>query len=138
MHVEAVIDASVLAAAFFNENHSDQARSWLAEGRPLAAPELLRIEIASVAAKKVWLGEIRPDVGEMAIIKTDEMVSRFAASGHLALAAFRLARAHRFSAYDAVYLALAQTLDVRVVTLDVKLARRAGEVGLADIVRLLV
>ena len=45
--------------------------------------------------------------------------------------AFALARTHRLSMYDAMYLELAQRSDAPVATLDKALARAAGAAGLA-------
>ena len=45
--------------------------------------------------------------------------------------AFALARTHRLSMYDAVYLELAQRSDAPLATLDKALARAAGAAGLA-------
>ena len=45
--------------------------------------------------------------------------------------AFALARTHRLSMYDAMYLELAQRSDARLATLDKALARAAGAAGLA-------
>jgi predicted nucleic acid-binding protein len=57
--------------------------------------------------------------------------------GDLAGSAYDLAAGLGFSAYDAVYLALARRRGIRVVTADAKLARRAVDIGMADHVRLL-
>lgn len=45
--------------------------------------------------------------------------------------AFALARTHRLSMYDAMYLELAQRSDASLATLDKALARAAGAAGLA-------
>ena len=45
--------------------------------------------------------------------------------------AFALARTHRLSMYDAMYLELAQRSDAPLATLDKALARAAGAAGLA-------
>ena len=46
-------------------------------------------------------------------------------------AAFALARTHRLSMYDAMYLELAERSEARLATLDKTLARAAGAAGLA-------
>jgi predicted nucleic acid-binding protein len=137
MPVEAVIDASVLAAVFFKEPNHEAAARFLASDTPLIAPSLLCIEMASIAAKKVWLGEADDHVAREAVIQTPRITTRLVADSDFAPTAYELARDHRFSAYDATYLALADTSGTQVVTLDGKLARRAEEVGLAGLVRLL-
>lgn len=135
MLVDAVVDASVLGAAFFNEDRSREARAWLAVGHRLAAPELLRLEIASIAAKKVWRGEVAVEVGDRAANSLDQFVATFASGSALAEHAYRLARDHRFSAYDGAYVALAISTNRPLITLDEKLITRANEAGLEDRVR---
>lgn len=129
-----VIDASVLAAAFFNEDRSVEARQYLQGSPRLQAPELIRIEIASIAAKKIWKHESSHEAGIRAVIAIDEFVSRIVPTQSLAVRALELAASHRFSAYDATYLALAQAEGVAMVTFDDKLKRRAEEVGLTGLV----
>ena len=131
MPAEAVVDASVLAAAFFPEEHSDTARRWLAPGRRLIAPDLLRVEVASIAAKKAWLGQTPRATCDRAVGDIDLFVSDFFGDSALTQGAYALARDHRFSAYDALYLALAVRHDLPVVTFDAKLAARASAANLA-------
>lgn len=130
MRVDAVVDASVLAAAFFNEIRSDEARAWLRNGPRLIGPDLLRVEIASIAAKKIWKGEASREAGARALAAIDEFVAHLTPSDALVRPALELATEHRFSAYDAVYLALAQAEGIVVVTFDDKLIARAEETGL--------
>ena len=136
MHAEAVIDASVLAAAFFNEDRSDQARAYLRSGPALIAPDLLRIEIASIAAKKIWKGEASREAGARALTAIDEFVGRIEMTQALVGPALILAADHRFSAYDATYLALARVEGLTVITFDEKLIARADEAGLIGLAAL--
>lgn len=133
MRVDAVIDASVLAAAFFNEDRSNEARDWLRDGPHLVAPDLLRIEIASIAAKKVWRGEASREAASRALLAIDDFVGRLEPAKALVGEALSLAADHRFSAYDATYLALARIEGVTLVTFDDKLIARANETGLAGL-----
>ena len=133
MRVDAVVDASVLAAAFFNEIRSDEARAWLRNGPTLIGPDLLRVEIASIAAKKIWKGEASREAGARALAAIDEFVARLTPSEALVRPALDLAAEHRFSAYDAVYLALAQAEGVVVVTFDDKLIARVEDAGLGGL-----
>lgn len=135
MAVDGVTDASVLAAAFFNEAYSNEARTYLRSGPALVAPDLLRLEIASISAKKVWRGEAPASVSIRAIRSIDEFVVRTTSSADLAERAFDLAASHRFSAYDAAYLALAELEGAPLVTLDDRLIARASEVGLGRLAR---
>lgn len=134
MAIDGVLDASVLAAAFFNENGSPEARAYLKRGPRLIAPDLLRLEIASIAAKKVWKGEASLEAGSRAVSAIDEFVITTHASDALIERVFALAATHRFSAYDAAYLALAEFEQAPVVTFDQKLIARAREAGLGTLV----
>lgn len=133
MPVEWVIDASLIAAVIFDETHSEVARRFLAEGvesaATMIAPDLLVLELTSIAAKKVWLEAASVADGTAAIDATLRLVERPVAAANLAQRAFTLASAHRFSAYDASYLALAEMRGCRMATLDSRLIRRAEQEG---------
>jgi predicted nucleic acid-binding protein len=114
-----VVDASVLAAALFEERARAEAVALL-HGRSLHAPHLIDFEIASVGLKKL----------------TQDRVPRDAVAG--ALDAFRrvpierhsvevdrvieLARTYGLTVYDAAYLCVADELEAPLATLD-------GELG---------
>lgn len=132
-----IVDASVLGAAFFEEAHSAAARAFIRDARDLTAPSLLVLEIASIAAKKVWKGLSPVDVGARAVRETPRLVSLIGTLDDLAPVAFQLAAEHRFSAYDATYLALAEIRQARVVTLDEKLKARADASQFRSLVVLL-
>jgi predicted nucleic acid-binding protein len=65
------------------------------------------------------------------------MLDHLLPTPRLAGRAFALAARHGFSAYDGLYLAAAEHASTWVVTADERLFRRAGEVGLGSLVRLL-
>lgn len=129
-----VLDASLFGAAFFNEVDSERARMFLANGGHFIAPDLLFVEIASLGAKKVWRGEASEEVAVRAIKTLRQFLSEVAGGLDLAEAALVLATRHRFSTYDALYLALAERRSMAVVTLDLKLVERAKAVGLGALV----
>jgi len=56
--VSIVVDASVVAAAFFPEPHRAAAAALLADGEELVAPDLLLAEVANVIWKRHGRGEI--------------------------------------------------------------------------------
>jgi predicted nucleic acid-binding protein len=133
MRGERVVDASVVAAAFFQESFTSEARRFLLATPLLVAPDLLHAEIASVAAKKVWRGEATEIVGARACNELAGIVSTIP-SASLASRAFAMAARHRFSAYDGLYLALAETRDAPLFTFDTAFARRAIEAGFGRLV----
>ena len=137
MPAEWVIDASVIGAAFFEEDGTAVARRFLMQEDHFVAPDLLAIELASIAAKKVWRGLTTVDVGEKALADLSAFVAETTCVASVVHRAFVLAANHRFSAYDAIYLALAEARQIKVATLDAKLVRRAEQEGLAHLVHAL-
>jgi predicted nucleic acid-binding protein len=135
MRGERVVDASVVAAALFLEEFTGEARRFLLQTPDLIAPDHLHAEIASVAAKKVWRGEISEEVGAAASRSLPTLVST-TASAVLSCRAFELAARHRFSAYDGLYLALAESRGAPVYTFDVAFARRTMEAGFKHLVEI--
>lgn len=134
---ELVIDASVAAKVFFTEEQSEEARALVASDLRFAAPEFIALEIASIGAKYARRGETSLDHGRAAVQALPELIEHFEPVAGLAERALELAVAHGFSVYDASYLALAESRDVQMITADGKLYRRALEVGLGDLLRLL-
>lgn len=132
-----VVDASVLGAAFFEEAATPAARRFLSNETELIAPSLLAYEIASIAAKKTWRGQASMEVCERAVRDTRRLAALVEPRTELMLTAYGWAREHRLSAYDASYLALAQSLSLTVVTLDERLVARARAAGLSAHITLL-
>lgn len=138
MAAERVIDASLIAATLFAEEHSQRARRFLSDeldaGRTLIGPDLLALEIASIAAKKVWRSETSAMDGAAALTAALELVAAPVGLRDLAGRACEFAAAHRFSAYDATYLALAEARACRLATLDDRLVRRAEQAGFSHLI----
>lgn len=133
MRGERVVDASVIAAALFPEEFTSEARRFLLETPRLIAPDHLHAEIASVAAKKVWRGETTENLGAQACAAVADIVATIP-SPPLTSRAFELAARHHVSAYDALYLVLAETRRAPLFTFDTDLARKAIKAGYADLV----
>ncbi len=134
---EVVLDASVAADYFFSGLGSVAAQAFVRSGPRMIAPDLIFAEFASVATKFVRRGLVHRAVARNAIARVPLLVHEVAPLRDLAGPAYDLATGHGFSAYDAVYLALALRRGLRLVTADAKLARRAADVGFAASVRLL-
>jgi len=127
-----VLDASVAVAWLLDDE--DEMR---------AAAALVRIETEVALVPQFWHLEVRNALlgaERRGRIRVDEVNERMRSLAELPVrtdtepqigAAFALARTHRLSMYDAVYLELAQRSDARLATLDKALARAAGAAGIA-------
>ena len=116
-----VVDSSVVIKWSVPEVHSADALRYLDPDIEREAPELLLAEISNILWKKVGRNEltrgqaerIAADLGQ-ADITIRPMAPMFERALQIALESGR-------SAYDAMYLALAEALSTRVVTADRKL-----------------
>jgi predicted nucleic acid-binding protein len=130
-----VLDASVAVKCLLREADSSAALRAVA-GRPdWIAPDLIFLEIASVALKTMRRGLIDRSQGEAMVASAGQLLVEAIPAGALREAAFRMAADHGFTAYDAAYLALAQMRGGEVLTADVKFSDRARAAGLSDLVR---
>ncbi len=116
-----VADASVLAAALIDEG----APGALARERLLAdavgVPELADVEVLSVLRRQVLGGRLTATRGGVALQDyTDLALDRYP---HLVLLAGAWRVRDNVSAYHAQYVALAELLDVTLLTADGRLAR---------------
>jgi predicted nucleic acid-binding protein len=131
--VSVVIDASALVAFVTKEPASPKVaqllHDWGSQETPLNAPELARYEIANALAKKAANGELDDDAIREAWDVLDDLPIVYHPL-HDGSSAVRVALTlERRSAYDAAYLALAQSLDAELWTLDGPLARNANSHG---------
>jgi predicted nucleic acid-binding protein len=134
---EVVVDASVAAKLYFVEPGTPEAIVELGGEVSLLAPDLLFIEMASIAAKVLRRGETSADQAAAAVASVAALLDEAVPVADLAQRAFEMASQYGFSAYDASYLALAEQRGLRVLTADARLVRRAQDQGLAHLVRLL-
>ncbi len=139
MRDEIVLDASVATDWLLPGPRSARALLTFARlGARRIAPDLIFAEFVSVAAKFVRRGIVSKWAAREAIERLPQLIDEVAPLGELAKPAYDLATGHGFSAYDSVYLALAQQRGAPLVTADAKLARRAVDMGMAEHVRLLI
>src|SRR5438093_6442115 len=82
----------------------------------LHAPHLLDVEVLSAMRRLVQTGEVTADRAAEAI--EDLALLRIARHGHLDFARRAWELRQNFTAYDAMYLALAESLDATLVTCD--------------------
>ncbi len=134
---ELIVDASVAMKFYFREAGSEVARDILNSRSGLVAPDLLFIEMASVAAKRVKIGLSTLVDAATAVSSIRNLIDAVIPAAERADRAFRLACEHGMSAYDGAYLALAERRSAVVITADARLIRRAYSVGLAHLVQVL-
>jgi hypothetical protein len=116
-----VVDASVVAAAFFHEEHAEAARRLLLSDADLHAPDLIYAELASVVWKRRRRGELAEEeaiqlLADMLTLPLLVTSSRELTDGPLR-AALRTGR----TVYDCLYLALSVKLKTVVITADRRL-----------------
>jgi len=120
-----VIDASVALAA---SSSPDGFRLLREE---LVAPPLLWSEFRSVLHEAVWRGDISETLARRALEAFARSGVRERRHRRLGETAWRIADELGFAkTYDAEYLALAELLGCRLVTLDRRLRRGADRLGL--------
>ena len=102
-----VVDASVVATAFFQETGAQAARSILAGGGELHAPDLLLAEVTNVAWKRHGRGEINEAEARALVADCLRLPLMLTPSGDLIASALELALRTKRTVYDCLYLALA-------------------------------
>lgn len=116
-----VIDASVVAAAFFNEEHAPAAKSLLVGRQAKHAPDLIWIELASVIWKRHRRGEIDEEEARQLLADMQRLPLQITPSADLVEPALALAMRTGRSVYDCVYLALAVKHRAAMHTCDERL-----------------
>jgi len=127
-----VVDASVVLKWFLPEAGNvaaDRLLEGFLNGRlTLHAPDLMPIETASALWRRsVVRKQLAPSDAKAIYQDLLTLPLNLYTSEPLASAAFALSIAHRHSAYDAVYCALAIELDCELVTADETLVAKLGK-----------
>lgn len=126
-----VVDASVVAAAFFREQYAAAARAVLTSGDELHAPDLIHAELANVIWKRHGRGEI--DDVEARELLTDilRLPLQITPSAELVEPALELALRARRTVYDCLYLVLAVRTNSAMITADKRLTNALSASPLA-------
>jgi predicted nucleic acid-binding protein len=118
------VDASVLAVALGDDGpDGDQARARL-RGERLTAPELVDLEVTSVWRRQAREGAM--DCRRVALALADLTALPLRRAPHRPLLARCWELRSNLTIYDASYVALAEALDVTLITGDGRLARATG------------
>jgi predicted nucleic acid-binding protein len=132
---EVVLDASVAAKVFIEEEGSRAAEALVLSGVRLVAPEFVLVELANVAVKRLRRGHFPRVAAERMIAASQTMFDELVPSNDLFQRAFTLACDHGLSTYDAMYVALAEARGCEMVSADLRLISRAAQAGLAVTIR---
>jgi len=97
----------------------------------ILAPQLLLAEAANVLLRKQRRGELSADELRELLPAVEALPIRYCEHETLLLPATDLALAHGLSAYDALYLALAERHAAKLLTCDAQLDTVARRTGLA-------
>ena len=120
-----VVDASALVEMLLPTDAGEAVSARLFDsGDSLAAPHLIYVEAAQVLRRYARAGEIDGRRGREATADLADMPIRRYPHDVLLPRVWELR--HNLTAYDAVYVALAEALDVALVTRDRRLAGSAG------------
>ena len=119
-----VVDASVLAPALADDGpDGDGARARL-RGHSLTAPELIDLETSLVIRRQFNAGAL--DARRAGLALTDLVELPLRRAPHRPLLARCWELRENLSVYDAAYVALAELLDLVLLTADARLANAPG------------
>ena len=113
-----VVDASIAAKWFMQENLHAEALLLLASPARLAAPDLIVAEIGNIAWKKCLRGEIPQDQAKAMAVAIGGYIPTLLSAADLAERALDLALTLEHPVYDCLYLACAEFLGGFFVTAD--------------------
>lgn len=119
-----MLDASVLVAYLGGGEHAEPARRALLAGDELWAPHLIDAEVGHVLRRAALGGKLRAATARAALDELADLPLRRA--GHRGLLARAWALRRNVSFYDGLYVALAEALNVPLLTLDARLAAAPG------------
>jgi len=118
-----VVDASAVVEALLEEAARKRLAAEIGDS-DVFAPEMIDAEVLSALRGKARSGQLsEAEAHERIVIQSESSIVRVPHAGLLP-AAWRLR--HNVSAYDALYVALAQALDTRLIVADARLARAPG------------
>ena len=129
-----VVDASAMTEFLLQTPLGSRVEARLfRDGDDLHAPHLLDVEVAQALRRLIRVGDVLPERAEAAIEDlVDFDILRHA---HIDFLARAWALRENLTAYDAVYVALAEALDAPVVTCDGPLGAAPGHTARIEVVR---
>lgn len=119
-----VVDASTVVAALVDGGPGGTWAESVLVSEPLAAPHLMPVEATNILRRAVLARQLSDDVASLA--RTDLIQLRVELFGFEPFADRVWELRSSVTAYDAWYVALAESLDAPLATLDARLARASG------------
>lgn len=116
-----VIDSSVLVAALVTKGPVGTWAENVLTSEPLAAPHLMPVEVANILRKSVLMGDISRDNASAAHLDLVSLPVELFPYQPFAERVWELRSS--LTAYDAWYVSLAEYLEAKLATLDIKLTR---------------
>lgn len=116
-----VVDASVAAKWFFEEEWTENARALIRSGRELVAPDLILLEVANVGWKRAVRGAVPAEQVVALAGALPQVLSLLIPSGEVLGRATELALLLQHPIYDCAYLAVAELQKAPLVTADRRL-----------------
>jgi predicted nucleic acid-binding protein len=127
-----VVDASVLTVALGDDEVDGRTARARIHGESLAAPELIDLEVASVLRRRVAAGSMSAERARLALADLTELPMQRASHRPLLSRCWELRQT--VTVYDAAYVALAEMLQVVLLTADSRLSRAPGVQCVIDVV----
>ena len=129
-----VVDASAITELLLQTELGTRVeRRIYRDDDDLHAPHLVDVEVLNALRRLVQAGEVRAERAAEAI--EDLQVLRILRHGHVDLATRAWELRQNFTAYDTVYLALAESLDATVVTCDRPFGAAPGHSARIEVIR---
>jgi len=119
-----VADASVVVASLIDSGPAGVWAEHILETQPLVAPHLMPVEVANILRRASVARTISRDAASMAYSTLTMLPVELIPFAPLADRIWELRS--NVTAYDAWYVALAETLDLSLATLDLRLAQAPG------------
>jgi predicted nucleic acid-binding protein len=129
-----VIDASAMTEFLLQTPLGFRVRARLfRDGDDFRAPHLLDVEVVHALRRLVRAGDVLPDRAEEAL--EDLTVVNLRRYPHIDLVGRAWELRDNFTAYDAVYIALAEAIDAPLVTCDGSLPMAPGHAARIEVIR---
>ncbi len=119
-----VVDSGFVVAALVDSGPAGTWADVLLGGEDLAAPHLMPVEVANILRRASWAGEISSDTASMA--HADLLALRVELFAYEPFASRVWELRENVTAYDAWYVALAESLATTLATVDLKLSCAPG------------